>query len=97
MGSTNVAENSPIPLVERHGSEASSLPWDGADGHARLMPSLPPVDGGKHAWFFLTACFVVEALTWGFPSTFGLFQNYYSTHEPFAGSEQIPIIGTCAM
>ncbi|KAG5986719.1 hypothetical protein E4U52_008318 [Claviceps spartinae] len=99
MGSTEVAEQSPIPMTERRGSEASPspLPWDGADGHERLMPSLPPVDGGKHAWFFLAACFVVEALTWGFPSTFGLFQNYYSTHEPFAGSEAIPVIGTCAM
>lgn len=67
MGSTEVAEQSPIPMTERRGSEASPspLPWDGADGHERLMPSLPPVDGGKHAWFFLAACFVVEALTWG--------------------------------
>jgi hypothetical protein len=27
--------------------------------------SLPPVDGGKDAWFFLAASFMVEALTWG--------------------------------
>jgi hypothetical protein len=27
--------------------------------------SLPPVDGGKDAWLFLAACFVVEALVWG--------------------------------
>lgn len=27
--------------------------------------SLPPADGGKDAWFFLAACFVVEALVWG--------------------------------
>ena len=27
--------------------------------------SLPPVDEGKEAWLFLTACWVVEALTFG--------------------------------
>ncbi|KND92100.1 Monocarboxylate transporter 10 [Tolypocladium ophioglossoides CBS 100239] len=59
--------------------------------------SLLPADRGKHAWFFLAAGFFVEALTWGFPFAFGVFQQYYSTHEPFAGSTQIPIIGTCAM
>ena len=27
--------------------------------------SLPPADGGKEAWLFLAACFIVEALVWG--------------------------------
>ena len=27
--------------------------------------SLPPADGGKDAWLFLAAGFVVEALVWG--------------------------------
>lgn len=27
--------------------------------------SLPHADGGKDAWLFLAACFVVEALVWG--------------------------------
>lgn len=27
--------------------------------------SLPQADGGKDAWLFLAACFVVEALVWG--------------------------------
>ncbi|KAF2802759.1 MFS general substrate transporter [Mytilinidion resinicola] len=59
--------------------------------------SLPPVDGGKDAWLFLAACFVVEALVWGFPFSYGVFQDYYSTHEPFQGSSNIAVIGTCAM
>ncbi|KAH6884797.1 major facilitator superfamily domain-containing protein [Thelonectria olida] len=59
--------------------------------------SLKRVDGGKDAWLFLAACFVIEALTWGFPFSFGVFQDYYSTHEPFAGSTKIAIIGTCSM
>ena len=27
--------------------------------------SLPRVDGGKQAWLFLAACFMLEALVWG--------------------------------
>ncbi|KAH8879903.1 MFS general substrate transporter [Thozetella sp. PMI_491] len=59
--------------------------------------SLPPVDGGKDAWLFLAACFMIEGLVWGFPFAFGVFQDYYSSHEPFAGSDNIAVIGTCAM
>ncbi|CAI9638160.1 unnamed protein product [Alternaria burnsii] len=59
--------------------------------------SLPPVDGGKGAWLFLAAAFIVEALVWGFPFSYGVFQEYYSTHEPFAGSDNIAVVGSCAM
>ena len=27
--------------------------------------SLPPTDGGKDAWLFLFACFMLEGLIWG--------------------------------
>ncbi len=33
----------------------------------------------------------------GFPFAFGIFADFYSSHEPFAGSNNIPVIGTCAM
>ncbi|KAJ9154886.1 MFS general substrate transporter [Pleurostoma richardsiae] len=59
--------------------------------------SLPPVDRGKDAYLFLLACFMMEALVWGFPFSFGVFQDYYSNHPPFAGSSNIAVIGTCAM
>ncbi|KAK7962309.1 uncharacterized protein PG986_003134 [Apiospora aurea] len=58
---------------------------------------LPPVDRGKDAYLFLTASWAVEALVWGFPFAFGVFQDYYSTHAPFEGSPNISVIGTCAM
>ncbi|KAG7290866.1 hypothetical protein NEMBOFW57_000871 [Staphylotrichum longicolle] len=67
------------------------------DGSGHEMPSLPPVDGGKDAWLFLAACFMIEGLVWGFGYSFGVFQAYYSTHEPFAGAPNIAVIGTCAM
>ncbi|KAL6872158.1 MFS general substrate transporter [Trichoderma novae-zelandiae] len=65
------------------------------DGSAEF--SLPPVDRGKDAWLFLAACFVLEALVWGFPFSFGVFQDYYRTHEPFSRSSKTAVIGTTAM
>jgi hypothetical protein len=43
---------------------------DEATQHLQDAPShhefsLPQADGGKHAWMFLAAGFVVEALVWG--------------------------------
>ncbi|KAJ4294561.1 hypothetical protein N0V90_008252 [Kalmusia sp. IMI 367209] len=69
---------------------SSSEPLDSVAEFA----SLPPVDTGKEAWLFLAACWGVEAVTFGFGFSFGVFQDYYSTHEPFAGSGSIAAIGT---
>ncbi|KAI8626809.1 MFS general substrate transporter [Xylariaceae sp. FL1651] len=59
--------------------------------------SLPPIDGGKDAWLFLAACFVVDALIWGYAFSFGVFQDYYSQHAPFSSSGNIAAIGTSAV
>ncbi|RFU74579.1 hypothetical protein TARUN_7667 [Trichoderma arundinaceum] len=75
----------------------SSLSPDVASEENEHGVSLPPVDTGKDAMLFLTACFIIECLVWGFPFAFGIFQNYYSTHEPFKGSSSIAAIGTTAM
>jgi hypothetical protein len=76
--------------VERQGD----APIDPADAAGF---SLKPTDGGKDAWMFLLACFMLEALIWGFPASYGVFQEYYSTHEPFAGSSNIAVVGAVAM
>ncbi|KAL6710941.1 hypothetical protein ACN47E_006816 [Coniothyrium glycines] len=59
--------------------------------------SLPPTDEGKDAWLCLFACFMLEALIWGFPSCYGIFQEYYASSEEFAGAGNIAVVGTCAM
>lgn len=46
--------------------------------------SLPPADSGKDAYLTLAGCFVLEALVWGFPNSFGVFQAYFRSHEPFS-------------
>ncbi|KAI1435196.1 major facilitator superfamily transporter [Xylaria sp. CBS 124048] len=58
---------------------------------------LPPADGGKDAWLFLAAVFAVDAVVWGFPFAFGIFQDYYNSHEPFKGQPNVAIIGTSTM
>ncbi|RYP20273.1 hypothetical protein DL767_009484 [Monosporascus sp. MG133] len=58
---------------------------------------LKPADSGRDAWVVLIAGFVFEALFWGFPMCFGVFQNYYSNVPEFEDeSANIPLIGTLA-
>ncbi|KAL8820163.1 MAG: hypothetical protein Q9223_001553 [Gallowayella weberi] len=66
-----------------------------SDANPRREFTLPQADRGKDAWLFLAGCFMVEALIWGFPFSFGVFQEYYSTHEPFRSKPSgLAVIGT---
>lgn len=79
------ADDDPLPAVE------SSSNQD------RLLPPLPPADRGKAAWLFLAGSFLVEALVWGFPYSFGIFQAYYASDALFvADASRIAVIGTAA-
>ncbi|KAH8809546.1 MFS general substrate transporter [Flagelloscypha sp. PMI_526] len=53
---------------------------DEDEEHRLNESSLPPVDGGANAWSFLAAAFVVEAIVWGFPSSFGVFLEGTTSH-----------------
>lgn len=59
------------------------------EGGADNASALPPVDGGTDAWLALAGAFCLEAMVWGFPFSYGIFQSYYSTHEPFAKDPSI--------
>nr|POE51775.1 monocarboxylate transporter 12 [Quercus suber] len=58
--------------------------------------SLPPHDSGIAAWRLLLSVFVFEALLWGFPLSFGVFQNYYSHLPQFQDDPFVSTIGTVA-
>ena len=58
--------------------------------------SLPPTDGGFAAWRLLIVAFIFEALLWGFPLSFGVFQEFYSSIPEFKGSRYVSVIGTTA-
>ncbi|KAL6703119.1 hypothetical protein ACN47E_010181 [Coniothyrium glycines] len=57
---------------------------------------LPPTDTGLHAWRLLLAAFLFEALLWGFPLSFGVFQDYYSTLPQFRQDRYMSAVGTTA-
>ncbi|KAH7370445.1 major facilitator superfamily domain-containing protein [Rhexocercosporidium sp. MPI-PUGE-AT-0058] len=57
---------------------------------------LEPIDGGKSAWLFMVGAVIIDAIIWGFPLNFGVFQDYYTTHPPFEGNRLISMIGTFA-
>lgn len=66
------------------------------DAHTSPDQTLPPVDGGVQAWRVLLAAFMFEAIFWGFPLSFGIFQEYYSSLPEFQGSPYITYIGSIA-
>ncbi|PSN73365.1 monocarboxylate transporter [Corynespora cassiicola Philippines] len=56
--------------------------------------SLPRVDGGPQAWKFLFASVIMEAVLWGYPLCFGVFQDYYTQLPEFKDNPNIALIGT---
>lgn len=73
MATTATATSSTLELRDRTESDGEATSDSLVHAHGtgddavegRHEFSLPPVDRGKDAWFFLAACFFVEALTWG--------------------------------
>ncbi|KAJ6780997.1 hypothetical protein PWT90_09038 [Aphanocladium album] len=66
------------------------------DAESRFEQQLAPVDGGMAAWRLLFAAFMFEACLWGFPLSYGVFQQYYSTLPQFAGNQYVGVVGTIA-
>lgn len=51
----------------------------------RELASLPAVDTSREAWQFCISALILETMVFGLCGSFGLFQSYYATHEPFSG------------
>ncbi|KAI1798150.1 MFS general substrate transporter [Ganoderma leucocontextum] len=60
---------------------------------------LAPIDRGLGAWTFCASAFVAEMFIWGFLFSYGIFQDYYTTHPPFNSSSQVTIaaVGTVGL
>ncbi|KAK0214275.1 major facilitator superfamily domain-containing protein [Armillaria nabsnona] len=43
--------------------------------------SLPPMDHGFDAWAYMISAWLVELLVWSYPFSYGVFLNYYASHE----------------
>lgn len=46
---------------------------------------------------YMGGAMVIEAVIWGFPSAFGVFQRFYTDVPVFQNSSLIPVIGTIAL
>ncbi|KAJ4499326.1 major facilitator superfamily domain-containing protein [Lentinula lateritia] len=104
--SIQLAMQTPLPASSLNPSSLSVNAVLPSDGFSSIdsIPSinrnqsfLPPVDKGFGAWSFLAAAFVVEAIVWGFPTSFGVFLDVYLkdtkyTAQPKASS-LLPLIG----
>ncbi|KAL9109569.1 MAG: hypothetical protein Q9227_005749 [Pyrenula ochraceoflavens] len=56
---------------------------------------LPPTDRGRGAWMALLACSMIQLPSWGMSMSFGVFQDYYSSHHAIGGDlNTTGIIGT---
>jgi hypothetical protein len=90
---TNTASSHELQTLENTFATSD----DGVHGeHNSPDQTLPPVDGGLQAWRVLLAAFMFEAILWGFPLSFGIFQEYYTSLPEFEGSPFITYIGSIA-
>lgn len=84
-----------LPSVEAN-PRSEALELDDADISSNQASELSPTDGGAAAWRLLIVAFVFEALLWGFPLSFGVFQDYYSSLPDFKDNHYTSVIGTTA-
>ncbi|EIW61883.1 MFS general substrate transporter [Trametes versicolor FP-101664 SS1] len=63
------------------------------------VQELAPMDRGIRAWTFCFSAFVLEMMIWGFCFSYGIFQDYYTTHAPFnkASGVSIAAVGTVSI
>ncbi|KIK61871.1 hypothetical protein GYMLUDRAFT_558062 [Collybiopsis luxurians FD-317 M1] len=85
-----IASTSPINVTSEHlpsssnsarsilGIELELRNEEQPNDDARIS-SLPPVDGGFHAWAYLVSAWCIELLVWSFPFSYGIFLNFYTT------------------
>ncbi|KAJ5667309.1 hypothetical protein N7507_003173 [Penicillium longicatenatum] len=60
---------------------------DKSNSSAETATLAPPPDGGFHAWAQVVSGHLVVALTWGYASSFGVFQNHYEVTLPQTASD----------
>ncbi|KIK52303.1 hypothetical protein GYMLUDRAFT_970230 [Collybiopsis luxurians FD-317 M1] len=58
--------------------------------------SLPPMDGGFHAWAYLVSAWCMTLLTWSLPFSYGIFLNFYTSDPDFERypSSSLALVGS---
>ncbi|TLS29223.1 hypothetical protein PpBr36_01690 [Pyricularia pennisetigena] len=93
---TTVVAVVPVPEYDTAGHEATSLypsvptsntstPYSSTTKLALAAPTCP--DGGVVAWAQVLAGFLMNAVGWGYPATFGMYQLHYVSNLGLPGSQ----------
>ncbi|TFK84966.1 MFS general substrate transporter [Polyporus arcularius HHB13444] len=91
-------DSTPAMSTKSNGSRLAVLgrsePHEGAN-----VQELAPVDHGFGAWSFCACGFIAEMFIWGFLFSYGIFQDYYTTHPPFNTASQVAVaaVGTVGL
>ncbi|KAI0759366.1 MFS general substrate transporter [Trametes elegans] len=78
-------------------AKSSRAPLHASDPiEGTTIQELAPIDGGIRAWTFCFCGFFLEMMVWGFGFSYGIFQDYYTSHPPFQNSSSVAIsaVGT---
>ncbi|KAK2759175.1 hypothetical protein FQN54_003275 [Arachnomyces sp. PD_36] len=86
-------KNSTAAVVDEKGVSLGPEPEPAPE---TAVEEYPPQDGGIKAWLFLIGASIVEVTAWGFPYCYGVFREYFFTHEPFKGAEIVSTGGMLA-
>ncbi|KAH9947010.1 hypothetical protein B0H21DRAFT_367675 [Amylocystis lapponica] len=58
------------------------------------VQELPPADRGRKAWMFCASAFLLDLMIFGYSTSYGIFQVYYTTHPPFENTPSVGIAAT---
>ncbi|BGP44162.1 hypothetical protein JCM10449v2_008226 [Rhodotorula kratochvilovae] len=81
------------PVAEEVGQRLRRLSMNEGEEDGR---ELPPVDGGRGAWGFVVAGFILETFIWGFSYSYATILVYFESHDPWQHSSlaALTAIGT---
>ena len=85
-----------IPIAVNAEQRPEDMELDPHPTQSTQASNLVRIDGGYAAYRLLLTAFIFEALLWGFPLSFGVFQEYYSSLPAFKGNSYVSIVGTTA-
>ncbi|RDW82711.1 MFS general substrate transporter-9 [Coleophoma cylindrospora] len=97
MASTHSNElqaiSNPNVSLSRITQDAENVPTEPAPLEVETR-ALPPADRGKEAYLVLAGCTIIQAPVWGYSLAFGVFQEYYTTHEFSGQAGSVATVGT---
>ena len=80
---SSVHQRDPSPGPSASGVRLRSLNLE-TGGEQLAQDQLAPVDGGRGAWAFVVAAFILETVIWGFSFSFATILVYLQRTEPWS-------------